>query len=143
MKKFVQFVCIILIFAFVLPMTVFSAEVSTRRASEFFMADSCYIQEISGSEFRVWFDVTGTRKMEEIGASVIIVQRSSDGSSWTDVKTYTKESYSQMVAYNTGAHSDYVTYSSATSGYYYRAYVKFYARNDNGTATLHRYTTPI
>lgn len=143
MKKFIQFICVILIFALVLPMTAFATEASTRRASEFFWTDSCYLQEMSSTEFRVWFDVTGTDIMDEIGTSVIIVQRSSDGSSWTDVKTYTKESYSQMVAYNTVQHSDYVTYSSAKSGYSYRACVKFYAKNSSGSAGLYRYTTPI
>lgn len=140
MRKFVKFTCIILMLVFALPMTAFATEVSTRRASEFFMEDSCYLQEISDNEFRVWFDVTGIGRMEEIGTSVITVQRSSDGSTWTDMKTYTKEAYSQMTAYNTVQHSDYVTYSSAIPGYRYRAYVKFYARNDKGTATLHRYT---
>lgn len=143
MKRFTCLMCTMLLFLVILPMTAFGVEVLPRRASEYFATDSCYLQKMSSTEFRVWFDVTGTDIMDEIGTSVIVVQRSSDGSSWTDVKTYTKESYSQMVAYNTVQHSDYVTYSSATSGYYYRASVKFYAKNSSGSAGLYRYTSKI
>lgn len=135
MKRFLTLISLLLVVSLLLPMTASASEMSTRRASDYFAADSCYLQKVSSTELRVWFDVTGLAIMEEIGTSVIIVQRSSDGSKWEDMKTYTKENYPEMIAYNTGVHADYVTYS-ATPGYYYRAYVRFYAKRVRPQAQL-------
>lgn len=55
------------------------------------------------------------------------------------MKTYTKESYTNLVASNTVAHSSYITYTG-TSGYYYRAYILFYAKKGTGEAE-YEYTT--
>lgn len=139
MKKFTCLICIILIVSLVLPTAALAAE---DRASEYFAADSCYLYKTSSTSFQVWFDVTSVAGMDELGTSVIKVQRSSDGSTWTDMKTYTKESYSQMIATNTVTHSGYVTYTGA-AGYYYRAYVKFYAKKGSGSASLPRYTSKM
>lgn len=51
----------------------------------------------------------------------------------------TKEVYTNLVASNDFAHETYVTYT-ATSGYYYRAEVTFYAKKGNGSAE-YDYTT--
>lgn len=142
MKRFIQCVCIVLVIALVMPMTVLAAENVAPRASEFFMTDGCYLYQTSDTEFEIWFDVTGTGIMEQIGASVVKVQRSSDGVNWTSVKTFTKEAYPEMVGSNTGYNSCCLTYSG-TKGYSYRAYIKFYAKKGNGSASLDRYTTPI
>lgn len=66
--------------------------------------------------------------MDVLGVSEIIVYRSADQQSWTKMRTYSMENYPQMVAYNTTSHIDYVTYIYATTGYYYRAYITFYAK---------------
>lgn len=139
MKRFSQVVCLLIVFLFVLPIYV-QASVE---ASDYFEYDSCFLNKISSTEFDICFDVTGTGTMQEIGTSVITVQRSSDGSSWTDMKTYTKEAYPEMICANTGTHGSSVSYSSATPGYYYRAYVRFYAKKSSGIGELPRYTSKI
>ena len=78
--------------------------------------------------------------MDEIGASVIHVYRSADGDSWTKVRSYYKEDYSNMTCENTVSHVDYVTYTGAWTGYYYRAQITLYARNSTGSAVRYRYT---
>lgn len=142
MKRFTQLACLILIFSMVLAIPVFAAETGTR-ASDYFMASSCYLYIISNTEFEVWFDVTSIRMMDELGASEIKVQRSTDKQNWSTVQTYSKEDYPQMICTNTGSHADCVTYSSAESGYYYRAMVTLYAKNSTGIAEYIRYTSYI
>lgn len=142
MNKFARVVCVLLILAMVLPMTVMAAENVDPRASEFFMSDSCYLHKTSGTEFEVWFDVAGLRIMDEIGARTVKVQRSTDGESWTDMKTFRMADYPEMIGKGTAGHSCGLSYA-ATTGYYYRAYVVFYAKIGTSTATLGRYTSKL
>lgn len=140
MRKIIQYVSILLIVAFVFVIPASAAEDVNPKASNYFAATSQYLYKTSDTEFQIWYDASGVNVMDEIGASSIKVQRSEDGSSWTTVKTYTKDSYPEMVSKNTGFHSGHFTYS-ASKGYYYRAYVIFYAKKGTGTGTLGYYTS--
>lgn len=139
MKRISQVICVFLIFSLILPIY---AQANVQ-ASDFFEADGCFLNKVSSTEFKVCFDVTGTGMMKEIGASKITVQKSSDGSSWTDVFTYKKEDYPEMICANTVFHGTSLSYDSATPGYYYRAKVVFYAKNNDGIGELPRYTSKI
>jgi len=122
MKRIIQIVCVLLVLSMVLAIPAFAAE----QGSDFFMSHSCFLWEVSDTEFQVWFDVTAVRGMDVLGVSEIIIQRSTNGSDWDDVATYY-----DIYSYNTGYSGGHVTYSSVTSGYY-RAQVTFYAENDSG-----------
>lgn len=134
MKRFAQLMCALLMALMTLAIPTLAAE----QASDFFGSHSCYLWEISDSEFQVWFDVTAVDAMDVLGACEIKVQRSTDRSNWETIQTFTN-----LYDYNTSFHGDHVTYSSATSGYYYRAKVTFYAENDTGTAKYTSYTSYI
>lgn len=134
MKRFVQVVCLLIIMMMILAIPAMAAE----QASNFFMSHSCYLWEISDSEFQVWFDVTAVDGMDVLGACEIKVQRSTDKSNWETVQT----NY-DLYGYGTSHYGTYVTYSSATSGYYYRAKVTFYAENDLGIGKYTAYTSYI
>ena len=51
--------------------------------------------------------------------------------------------YEEMICEDTATHADYVTYSSASGSYYYRAYVEFYARNSLGIGEYAVYTATV
>lgn len=123
MKRFVQIVCLLLVLSVVLAIPVFAAE----QASDFFVSHSCYLWEVSDSEFQVWFNVTAVGGMDVLGASEIHVEESSDGVNWSTVA-----SYYDLYGYNKSHYGTCVTYSNVTSGNYYRAEVTFYAENDEG-----------
>lgn len=135
MKRFTRSVCVILIVALMAAVPVCADDGITPYSSSFFMSYDTYFYEASSTttttRFRVWFDVTGTGIMEELGASYIEIQRSSDGQNWTVMRTCTPTGYSQMLGYDTHKHVDYISYTG-TKGYYYRAYVEFYAKNSTG-----------
>ena len=143
MKRFIQIVSLCLVLSLILAMPAAAAE-SAARASDYFMSFSCYLWKTSSTQFQVWFDVTALHTMDELGTSVIKVQRSSDnGSTWSTVKTYNMSDYSSMICENTIRHADCVTYSGASAGYKYRAYVEFYAEDGEGSATYIDYTSAI
>ena len=77
--------------------------------------------------------------MDKIGASWIEIQRSSNGSTWTTMKTAYAADYPQMIKENIIYCTDYITYTG-TVGYYYRACVKFYAEKGNGSGIIYHYT---
>lgn len=134
MKRFTQAVCLLLVAIMILAIPTFAAE----QASDFFMSHSCYLWEVSDSEFQVWFNVTAVGAMDILGVSEIKVQRSTDKANWETVQTY-----SGIYGYGVSYKSGHVTYSSATSGYYYRAKVTFYAENDTGIGKYTDYTSYI
>lgn len=142
MKRFSQFLCVVLVFATVFSMTAFAAEKVEPRASNFFTYSSVYFWHTSGNNYEIWFDVTAKGTMQKLGASQIRVQRSKDEVNWTTVKTYNMEDYSQMIATNTVTHADCVPYT-ATSGYSYRAVVTLYAKNSSGTGEMDETTTVL
>ena len=139
MKRFFQFVAMMLVMSLVLSIPVFAAE---PKSSAFFYRTGTYLEKVSGTTFDVWFDVTATGIMDELGVSTIKVQRSSDQTNWSTMYTFSKDSYSQMIDENTVRHADSVRYTG-TTGYYYRAKVTFYAKNSSGTGTYVMYTDTI
>lgn len=139
MKRFTQFICLLLVISTIMIIPAYAVEEVTPRGSNYFASRLAYLYKTTSTQFQVWIEVTSMSTMDELGASSITVQRSSDNSNWTDMKTYTKESYTQLIGKNTANHEAYVTYTG-TSGYYYRAKIWFYAKNSSGTAE-YSYTT--
>lgn len=122
MKRFARIICLLLVLVLVLAIPAYAAE----QASDFFAAHSCYLWEVSDTEFQVWFDVTAVGGMDVLGVSEVIVQRSTDGVNWSD-----EAFYYDMYRYGSSFYGGHVTYSNVTSGYY-RAQVTFRAENDSG-----------
>ena len=138
MKKSIRFLSLFLAVVLLLAIPVSAAEISPY-ASNYFMGYGAYLEEATSSSFEVWFTVTAVGTLEKLGVNYIDIERSSDGVNWSVVKTYTKEDYSNLVTSNAFYHSGHITYSNRESGYQYRAYVNFYAKNSAGTATYGDY----
>lgn len=142
MKRFIKCICILITLSMLLVIPAMAAELPDARSSSFFMSSSVYLYKTSSKTFEAWFDVTAVRTMDKIGASEIKIQRSTDNENWSTVKTYSMDDYSSMIRENTAGHESYVTYTGS-SGYYYRAYIKLYAKDENGSANMNRYTSSI
>ena len=141
MKKLVRVICMILVCSLLLAAPAQAVSVVEPRASAFFSYYGTDLYRTSTSSFQIWFDVdANVATMDVLGVSEIIVYRSADQQSWTKMRTYDMEDYPQMVAQNTTSHIDYVTYNYATTGYYYRAYITFYAKNSTGIGERYVYT---
>lgn len=140
MKRLIKSLCFVMALVMLFTTTAFAAE---SRASNYFMMTSTYIDWVSDSELEIWFDVVAVGQMDKLGVERIKLQRSTDGSNWTTIKTYKMADYAEMICENTASHSDYVTYSNAHSRYYYRAYVEFYATLGNGIGVYPVYTATV
>lgn len=141
MKRSFRFLCLILVFSLLLAFPVHAASDVEPRGSAFFSAYGTTLYKTSANSFEIWFDVNANAAvMQEIGVSMIEVYRSEDQQHWTKMKTYEMENYPEMIDDNTFSHTGYVTYSYATPGCYYRAYVTFYAKNSTGIGERFVYT---
>lgn len=142
MKRFTQLVCLLLILSTVLGVSASAVEEVQPWGSNYFGSRLGYLVKTTTPQFQIWFDVTAMSTMQELGASEILVQRSSDNSNWTDMMTFYKSAYKQMTTTNDYEYQNYVTYTG-TSGYYYRAKIWFYAKNSNGSASYSYVTDSI
>lgn len=131
MKQFTRYISILIQVAIFLAFPVYAIENTEQRASYYFMSYSVYLWE---STNEAWFEVTALDIMDELGASTIKIERSTDQTTWTTVKTFEKEDYSQMTADNKSFYANCVPYTF-TNGYYYRGVITLYAKKGNGSAT--------
>ena len=145
MRPFIRFVALILIFTMTIP--VFASAVSDAvqpRASYYLNNYGAYIFLPGDGEVRVYFDVTGTGYMDELGALSIQIYECSTNSSnindWTWKKTFTHDSTPGMLSYNDNFHGSYVTYQG-TEGKYYKAYVCIWGGKDGDGDTRYFWTS--
>lgn len=144
MKKYLPILSIILVISLVLAIPVYAEGSVTPKASAFFASYGTDLYKTSSTSFNIWFDVdANVATMQELGASEIVLYRSTDRQSWSSIKLYQKGVYPQMIDYNTSSHGGYVSYNFATSGYYYRARITFYAKNSTGIGEKDIYTEII
>lgn len=141
MKQFSRLVCVVMAIAFLFCVPA-SAEEATPYSSAYIASYDSFIYPVTSLTFEVWFDVVGAGTMLEIGAKSIRIDRSADGVHWTAVKTFLPEDYPNMIHTNTCAAYDCVRYTGA-AGYYYRAYVKCYARNSTGSGAMYDYAETV
>lgn len=141
MKQFMRLVALVLVLATVMAVPVW-ASAAEERASQFFMSSNVYLHKETSTTFLACFSVTAMGEMDELGAKSIKIQRSADGSDWLTVRTFSKDYDTHLICSNTSSHATYVSYNGST-GYYYRALITLYAKNDEGTGEWHRYTSSI
>ena len=141
MKRFVRLVCMLVVFSVLIAIPVYAEEQSTR-ASSYFASYRAACTKKTTTTLSVGFQVISVGPMDELGASQIKVQRSSDGENWTTVKTFSKANYSSLTDTDTAFHGASVT-CTISSGYYYRAVVTLYAKNGSGTGYKTLYTAKV
>lgn len=142
MKRFTRCMCIALAFIVCMSTPASATVAADTRASSFFHCSSVFLNKTSDTTFEVWFSVTALGVMDELGASLIKVQKSSDGENWTTMITYYKENNPQMICENTGLHGACVSYTG-TPGSYYRAYVVLYAKKGTSIGETPEYTAVL
>ena len=143
MKRNLRLISLLLCMAILLAVPVQAEPTVTPRGSCYFNHLYTSLEQTADSVFRIWFLVTascGTK--EELGASEIIVYRSSDGTNWEKMKTYYPYSRPNMMGYDTAAHSGYIVYPG-TQGYYYKAYVMYYAKVSSGSGYYGHYSNVL
>ncbi len=135
----IRAITFLLIAVMLCPMGAFAAE---SRASYYLNSYSAYVYPSGWGNVQVWFDVTGTNYMDEIGALEIKLYESKDNETWSWVKTYTYNNYSGMLGYNNYTHSGHIEYDG-TTGRYYKAYVCVWAGKDGDGDSRYFWTSSV
>lgn len=124
-KSFViRLIALIVVLALMTPVSAEAAVQETVQpyASLYLSTYAAYVYLPGTGEVQVYFNVEGTRYMDELGVLSIAIYESTNGTSWTWKKTYTHDSTAGMLSYNDIYHSGYVSYNGV-AGRYYKAYV--------------------
>ena len=140
MKKFARIACLILVVVALITPATHAAE----QGSQYF---TCYDAWIEFSyitpRLELWFDVTGTNTMDEIGVYSIDIMESTDGVNFTTIDTFYPASFSNMMDYNSIGHMDYVTFYNAVPGRYYKTYVTFWGKLGEGAGMATTYSDAV
>lgn len=142
MKRVLKLICIVLSLSMLLAIPAQAAETGNARESSFFSNSAVYLYKQSGNTFQAWFEVTCVRTMDKVGAKEIKIQRSTDNETWSTMATYTMDNYSALIRSNAVGHDACITYIGS-SGYYYRAQYKLYAKDETGTGVWTRTSESI
>lgn len=141
MKRLMRFVCMTLVFGLLLVIPAYAETTVEPRESAFFASYGTDLYKASSTSFEIWFDVNANATwMDKLGVSDITVYQSANQQSWTEVGFYHMDDYPHMIDTNTVSHTGYVTYYDAIPGYYYTAYITFYAQNSRGIGERYVYT---
>ena len=127
-STYTKTLALFLAFLFIIPINVNATET---RASNYLSSYNAYPYAAGAGKVQIWFTVSGTDYMDELGALSIQIYESTDNSNWTWVTTCSHTSYPRMLGYNDYYHSGHVDYQGRT-GRYYKAYVCIWAGKDGG-----------
>ena len=121
---FIKLITFILVISLCAPIGAQAATIETIQpmASAYLMSYTSYICAMGDGELQVWFRVTGTGTQEYLGALVIYLYESTDNENWYWAETFLHQENVTMLAQNTYAHMNYVSYQGVP-GRYYKAYV--------------------
>ena len=138
----VRCLALLLVFSLLVPVCAQAAETVSVQPRASFYLDSygAYVYLPGNGQVQVYFDVTGTGYMDELGALSIRIYESTDGVTWTWKKTFTHDSTAGMLSYNDDFHTGHVTYNGVV-GRYYKAYVCIWGGKDGQGDTRYFWTS--
>ena len=138
----IRFIALLLIFSLTVPVYASAAVAETvqPRASAYLDNYGAYVYLPGDGEVRVYFNVTGTHYMDELGALSIAIYESTDGTNWTWKETFKHDLTPGMLSYNDHYHSGYVSYNGV-AGRYYMAYVCIWGGKDGQGDTRYFWTS--
>ena len=108
-----------------------SAAVHMPLASDYLSSYDGIVTSEGNGTIKVSFTVVGTRVLDEIGASKIVIEKKA-GTYWIPVKTYTLSDYPKLATTNDYSYGSYVLYDGEV-GTYYRAEITVFGGPDSRT----------
>lgn len=127
----VRIIAIVIAIALIAPVNVRAAVPETVQpyASSYLSSYGAYVYLPGSGVVQVYFNVAGTRYMDELGSLFIEIYESTNGTSWTCVKTFNYSSTPGLLSYNDDYHSGHVSYNGV-AGRYYKAYICVWGGKD-------------
>ncbi len=136
-------VALILVLSCVVPTTAMAAAVEPiePKASLYLTSYNAYVCPVGGGNLQLWFSVTGTGYLDEIGCLRIMIYESTDNVNFTWKRTYLHEDYTAMLDHNDYYHSTYLVYPGVV-GRYYKCYVCIWGGKNGQGDTRYIWTSP-
>ncbi len=137
----VKLIAIVLIFSMCAPIGAQAAMPETVQpmASAYLTDYRAYICAMGNGDLEIWWEVTGTRTLADIGVLRVYLYESTDNTNFEWVKTFTFTDYPNMLWHDTYISMDYVDYDGVP-GRYYKAYVQIWAGPEDGGDTRYIWT---
>ena len=123
---------LVLSFLFSLCIPAMAKEMSIQSSQYLSKYDGVVTAE-GGGTIKISFLVIGTRVIDEIGASQIVVEKQS-GNYWIPVKTYNNTKNPELSTTNDYSYANYVLYNGV-AGTVYRAEITVFGNTDYRTIT--------
>ena len=148
MKKYNHFLfeifSLLLVLCFILPARAMATmpEIVHPNESAYLGGYSAYCYCPNRGQMQVWFDVTGTNIMDDIGALSIELYESSDMQNWTWVESFVNGHTPGMLGHNNNVFGGHVTYQ-AKSGRWYKAKVCVWAGRNGGGDRRYFWADPV
>lgn len=138
--KRITVLCLILVLVIPVNVSATANDPVLPRASYYLTEYNTYICDVGGGQIQIWYEVTGTGYMDEIGVlSIELYEVKADGSlKW--IKTFLHEDYSSMLANNDNYHCSYVSYQGSSSKTY-KAQVCIWAGKNGSGDTRYMWAT--
>lgn len=140
-KRYLRFLCFILSLIFLVPSSI-RAEAVNPRASMYIAVQSGGLVKTTGNNFEIRYSVSTGQLVDELGAFMIQLSKSTDQVTWYRAEVYYSYDYPEMMREDTITHSGYFTFTGQT-GYYYKAIITFYASLDGVSERSSLYTNVI
>ena len=129
----VKLIAILLVVSLCAPIGVQAAmpETSQPFASAYLMSYTAYICAMGNGDLEIWWEVTGTRTLADIGVLTVFLYESTDNSNFYWVKSFRFTDYPNMLWHNDFMCVDHVDYEGVP-GRYYKAYIEIWAGPEDG-----------
>ena len=108
-------------------------------ASAYLTDYTAYICAMGDGNLEIWWEITGTRTLADIGVLVVYLYESTDNVNFGWVKTFQCYDYTNMLWHNNFFSMDHVDYEGVP-GRYYKAYVQIWAGPEDGGDTRYIWT---
>jgi hypothetical protein len=109
-------------------------------ASAYLTSYRAYICAMGNGDLEIWWEVTGTRTLADIGVLAVYLYESTDGVNWGWVKSFQFTEYPHMLWHNNYICVDHVEYDGVP-GRYYKAYVGIWGGPDPGGDSRYIWTS--
>ena len=140
-KLLIKLLTIILVISLCAPICAQAAVPETVQpmASAYLMDYTAYICAMGDGNLEIWWEVTGTRTLADIGVLMVSLYESTDNSNFYWVKAFSDTNHPNMLWHDNYICIDHVDYEGVP-GRYYKAYVQIWAGPEDGGDTRYIWT---
>ena len=137
----VKLIAIVLVMALCAPIGAQAAMPETVQplASAYLTDYTAYICAMGNGDLEIWWEITGTRTLADIGVLTVFLYESTDNTTFYWVDTFRYADYPNMLWHNNFYCVDHVDYDGAP-GRYYKAYVCIWAGPEDTGDTRYIWT---